>query len=57
MLSMFKKSTIALMSISVLSLVLVLSGQLRAQSITGTISGTVVDPTGPWFPLRSCLDQ
>jgi Carboxypeptidase regulatory-like domain len=47
---MFRKSTKALISISVLALVVLLPGRLAAQSIAGNISGTVVDPSGAVIP-------
>src|SRR5207247_7373485 len=43
---MFGKSTIGLISVSILVLVGLLAGQLAAQSISGTINGTVVDQGG-----------
>src|SRR5438034_6331485 len=47
---MFGKSTIGLISVSILVLVGLLAGQLAAQSISGTINGTVVDQSGAVIP-------
>jgi hypothetical protein len=47
---MFRKCTIGLDFVSILALVAILAGPLGAQSITGTISGTVVDPSGAIVP-------
>ncbi len=47
---MLSKTVVGLMSASVLVLVVLLAGQVGAQSITGTISGTLVDPSGAVVP-------
>jgi hypothetical protein len=47
---MLSKTVIGLMSASVLVLVVLLAGQVGAQSISGTISGTLVDQSGAVVP-------
>src|SRR5438093_8078186 len=47
---MFGKSTIGLISVSILVFAALLAGQLAAQSISGTINGTVVDQSGAVIP-------
>ncbi len=44
------KSINGLMSVSILVFVALLGGQLLAQSISGTINGTLVDPSGAVIP-------
>src|ERR1051325_4171427 len=51
---MFRKS-IGLRLISILALAALLVGRSEAQSITGTISGTVTDPTGAVVPAASVV--
>ena len=52
---MFRKSTIGLCLVSILAIAAILVGQLGAQSITGTISGTVTDPTGAVVPAAEVV--
>ena len=47
---MLKNRSTGFVSISILALVVLLAGQLLAQSISGTINGTVVDPSGAVIP-------